>query len=140
VWELHERDEAMTIGVYLNDGLVANGVFIVGRVHAVYKYGASTLATRHLRTNYLMFASAFDHIAARGLRSMDFGVTDLQNTSLRRFKAHWGGEEQAAYFSATDARLLPNTLEPGPLLTAAIQHTPVFVGRAIGSLAYPFTA
>jgi hypothetical protein len=140
IWELHERDEAMTIGVYLNDGLVANGVFMLGRAHAVYKYGASTLATRHLRTNYLMFASAFDHIAARGMRSMDFGITDLQNMSLRRFKAQWGGEEQPAHFSATDPRLLPDRLEPGRLLTATIQHSPTFVGRAIGSLGYPLVA
>jgi len=140
VWELHERGEAMTIGVYLEDRLVANGVFILGRQHAVYKYGASTLATRHLRTNYLMFANAFDHMAARGLKSMDFGITDLNNASLRRFKVQWGGEERPAYFSATNARLLPDRLEPGRLLTATIQHTPVFVGRALGSLAYPFAA
>jgi Acetyltransferase (GNAT) domain len=140
VWGLHERGDALTIGVYLDHELVANGVFMIGSRHAVYKYGASTLATRHLRTNYLMFATAFDHLAARGLQSMDFGITDLQNASLRRFKAQWGGEEQPAYFSATHARLLPDTLEPGRVLTATIQHTPVFVGRAIGSLAYPFAA
>jgi Acetyltransferase (GNAT) domain len=140
VWELHERDEALTIGVYRDDKLVASGVFIVGSNHAVYKHGASDLATRQLRTNYLVLASAFDHIAARGVQSMDFGITDLHNTSLRSFKARWGGEERPAYFSATDARLLPDTLEPGRLLTMTIQHTPVFVGRSIGSLAYPFVA
>jgi Acetyltransferase (GNAT) domain len=140
VWELHERGEALTIGVYLADKLVANGVFIVGRSHAVFKYGASDLATRQLRTNYLMFATAFDHIAARGIRSMDFGITDLQNTSLRRYKARWGGEEQPAHFSATEARMLPATLEPGRLVTQTVQHMPVLVGRAIGSIAYPFVA
>lgn len=140
VWELHERGEAMTIGVYLGNELAANGVFLVGRDHAVYKYGASELATRQLRTNYLMFVSAFEHIAARGVRSMDFGITDLQNTSLRMFKARWGGEEQPAFYSATDARLLPDSLQPGPLLTSAVKSTPVFVGQAIGKLAYRFVA
>lgn len=140
VWELHERNEALTIGVYLGRKLLATGVFIIGGSHAVYKYGASDSATRQLRTSYLMLTTAFDQIAARGARSMDFGITDLHNTSLRRFKARWGGEEQPAHFSATDARLLPDTLEPGRLLTRTIQHTPVFVGRAIGSLAYPFAA
>jgi hypothetical protein len=140
VWELHERDEALTIGVFLGDKLVANGIFIVSRNHAVYKYGASALTTRQLRTSYLMFATAFDHIAARGVQSMDFGITDLHNASLRKFKARWGGEEQPAYFSATDAGMLPDTLEPGQLLTTMIQRTPVLVGRAVGSLAYPFVA
>ena len=140
LWELHEQDEAVTIGVYLSGELVASGVFILGSSHAVYKHGASDLAARRLRTNYLMLVSAFDHIAARGVQSMDFGITDLHNTSLRTFKARWGGEEQTAHFSATDTRLLPDTLEPGRLLTLTIKHMPVFVGRAIGSLAYPFVA
>jgi hypothetical protein len=140
VWELHEHDEALTIGVYLGDELVANAIFIVGDDHAVFKYSASDAATRNLRSNYLAFATALDHIVERGVRSMDFGITDLHNTSLRKYKVHWGGEEQPAYFSATDAGLLPDTLEPGPLLTKTIQHTPAFVGRAVGSVAYPFAA
>jgi len=140
VWELHEQDEALTIGVYLSNRLVANGIFIIGREHSVYKYGASDSATRQLRTSYMMFATAFDQLAARGVQSMDFGITDLRNASLRDFKGRWGGEEQAAHFSATDVRMLPDTLEPGPLLTRTIQRTPVFVGRAIGSVAYPFVA
>jgi hypothetical protein len=36
--------------------------------------------------------------------------------------------------------MLPDTLEPGPLLTKAIQRTPLFLGRTIGSIAYPFVA
>jgi hypothetical protein len=71
---------------------------------------------------------------------MDFGITDQSNVSLRKFKARWGGEERPACFSATDARLLPHSLEPGRILTQAIQRMPVFAGRAIGSLAYPFIA
>jgi hypothetical protein len=140
IWDLHERNEALTIGVYLGETLVANGVFILGSRHAVYKYSASDLATRQLRTNYLMLATAFDHLAARGIRTMDFGISDLHNTGLRKFKARWGGEERPVHFSATDSRMLPDTLEPGPLLTKTIQRTPLFLGRTIGSIAYPFVA
>jgi CelD/BcsL family acetyltransferase involved in cellulose biosynthesis len=140
LWQLHERGDALTIGVYLGRRLVANGVFIVGRNHAVYKYGASDPATRQLRTSFLMFVTAYDRLASRGARSMDFGITDLHNSSLREFKSRWGGEEQPAHFSATDEALLPTTIEPGRILTKAIQHTPVFVGRTVGSLAYPFVA
>jgi CelD/BcsL family acetyltransferase involved in cellulose biosynthesis len=140
VWKLHELDEALTIGVYLAGKLVAEGVFLVGNGHAVYKYGASDPASWNLRTNYLMFTTAFDHIAARGVSTLDFGITGESNVSLRRFKTQWGGEERAAFFSATDDRLLPDSIEPGRLITRTIQHTPVQVGRAIGSLAYPFVA
>jgi hypothetical protein len=140
IWELHERGEALTIGVYRGNNLVANGVFILAGNHAVYKYSASDSEAWKLRPNYLMLATAFDHIAARGVHSMDFGITDLCNMSLRKYKARWGGEELPAHFSATDAQLLPDTIEPGPLVTQTIQHMPVLVGRAIGSLAYPFAA
>jgi Acetyltransferase (GNAT) domain len=140
VWELHERDEALTIGVYLRDELVANAVFIIGSDHAAFKYSASDAASRGLRSNYLAFAAALEQIVERGVRSLDFGITDLHNASLRKYKVHWGGEEQPAYFSATDAGLLPDTLEPGPLLTKTIQRMPAFVGRTVGSVAYPFAA
>jgi hypothetical protein len=72
------------------------------------------------------------------MRSMDFGITDLGNQTLRRYKTQWGGEEQQAYFSATDVGLLPQTVEPGRLLSTTLQRAPTFVGRTVGSLAYPF--
>jgi CelD/BcsL family acetyltransferase involved in cellulose biosynthesis len=140
LWGLHERGEALTIGVYHEGKLAATAVFMVGRSHAVFKHSASDLATRDLRTNYLAFATALEHLAALGLRSLDFGITDIRNTSLRRYKTQWGGEEQPVRFSATDAGMLPDTLEPGRLVTAVLQRSPSFVGRAVGSLAYPFVA
>lgn len=140
VWTLHERDEALTIGVYLSGDLVAAGTFIMGSGHAVYKYSASDPSSWKLRANYLMLASAFDHVSERGVHSMDFGVTDLHNTSLRDYKSRWGGDQRPAHFSATRADLLPDTLEPGRLLTSAVQRMPVSFGRTVGSLAYPFAA
>ncbi len=140
VWELHEQGQALTIGVYLGEELVANATFLLGNGHAVFKYSASDTATRSLRSNYLAFATALEEIVNRGAQSMDFGITDLHNTSLRKYKMHWGGEEQPAFFSSTDPSMLPETIEPGPLLTKAIQRTPTFVGRTVGSVAYPFAA
>jgi hypothetical protein len=137
IWNLHERNEALTIGVYHKRKIVANGVFLVARNHAVYKYSASDSASWRLRANYLMLATAFDEIAARGVRSLDLGITDLCNKSLRKYKARWGGEERPAFFSATNAAMLPSTIEPGRLLSSIIQHTPEPVGRAIGAFAYP---
>ncbi len=140
VWGLHVRGGALTVGVYLAGRLVASGIFIVGEKYAVYKYGASDSATWKLRPNHLMFATAFDELAARGVRTMDFGITDLANRSLREFKSRWGGQEKPAHYSATDPRLLPDSLEPGQLLTRTIQHTPELVGRGVGALAYPLIA
>ncbi|HME03860.1 MAG TPA: GNAT family N-acetyltransferase [Solirubrobacteraceae bacterium] len=138
LWEMHERHEALTIGVYASGEITASAVFLIGRNHAVAKYSASTAATVRRRTNYLALATAVDHLAQLGVQAMDFGVSDLHNESLREFKTRWGGEERPAYFSATRADLLPDTIEPGRLLTRTIQSTPVFVGRSLGALAYPF--
>ena len=130
----------MTIGVYRGTALVASGVFLLGGSHAMYKYGASEPSAWRLRPNHLMFSVAFDRLAERGARTMDFGLTDLANASLREFKATWGGEETAASFSATDPRLLPRTTEPSRLLASTIRHTPALTGRAIGALAYRYMA
>jgi CelD/BcsL family acetyltransferase involved in cellulose biosynthesis len=140
VWEMHEREEALTLAVYVEDVLSASAIFLLGRDHAVFKYSASDSSTRQLRTNYLALGRAIDHLSRAGMRSLDFGITDLGNQTLRRYKTQWGGEEQQAYFSATDAGLLPQTVEPGRLLSTTLQRTPTFVGRTVGSLAYPFAA
>ena len=83
-------------------------------------------------------ATAIDHLHAKGIRSLDFGVTDIRNETLREYKRRWESEEQPAHFSATHPRLLPDSLEPGRLLTRAVQRTPSVVGRTISSLSYPF--
>jgi CelD/BcsL family acetyltransferase involved in cellulose biosynthesis len=140
LWDFHERGLATTIGVYSDGVLVASGIFLLGGSHAVYKYGASDPSAWSMRPNHLMFSMAFDRLAERGMRTMDFGLTDLNNTSLREFKQSWGGEETAACFSATDSRLLPKSTEPGRLLTSVIRHTPAQTGRVIGALGYRYMA
>jgi CelD/BcsL family acetyltransferase involved in cellulose biosynthesis len=140
LWDLQEQGAAMTVGVYLGDRLVASGIFLLGNGHGVAKHSASELATRDMYTNYAMFATAFERLAERGVRSMDFGISDLGNEGLRTFKSRWGAVEHPAHFSATDPALLPATIEPGRVVKAAIKQTPVFFGRAMGSLAYAFTA
>ncbi len=140
LWELHEQGQALTLVVLAGQRLAASAVLLLGVHEAVYKYSASDLATRNLRTNYLLIAEAVRRLHALGQRSLDFGITDLHNESLCRFKSQWGSEERPAYFSATDAALLPETIEPGRLLSTTIQRSPSVLGRTIGSLAYGFTA
>lgn len=140
IWELHERGRALTIGAYHREELVAVGVFLVGQTHATHKFSASDFATRQLGTNYLVIATALESLWNRGVQTLDFGVTDLRNESLRRFKRHWGGVELSAHFSATDASVLPAALEPRRLLAMAIRQSPTLVGRTVGSLAYPLVA
>lgn len=140
LWEMHERGDAITLVVDVQGRIAASGLFLLGAGQAVYKYSHADLATRNLRTNYLLLAAAIERFAELGLRSLDFGITDVRNESLCRFKRQWGSEERPAYFSATDAGLLPRTIEPGRLLSKAIQRSPSALGRTIGSLAYGLVA
>jgi hypothetical protein len=137
---MHERGEALTVMVYAGKSPAASALFLLGRDHAVFKYSASQSASRHLRTNHLALITAVEHLSAQGMRSLDFGLTDLRNHTLAQYKRQWGSEEQPAYFSATDLSLLPDSVEPGRLLSATLQRTPPFVGRTVGSIAYPFAA
>lgn len=140
LWEMHERSEAYTLAVRVEDRPVATAVFLLGTQRAVFKYSASEAAVRNLRTNYLLLVTAIAHLRELGISWLDFGITDLRNTSLARFKRQWGCEEHPAFFSATDARLLPKSIEPGRLLSATIQRAPSSLGRTIGSLAYAYVA
>jgi hypothetical protein len=140
LWHMHEREEALTVMVYSGESPAASALFLLGRDHAVFKYSASQRSSRHLRTNHLALVTAIEHLSAKGMGSLDFGLTDLRNHTLAQYKRQWGGEEQPAYFSATHANLLPDTVEPGRLLSATLQRTPPFVGRTVGSIAYPFAA
>jgi hypothetical protein len=124
----------------LEERLVASGLFLLGVGEAVYKFGASDRAAWPLRPNYLMFATAYDELAARGMRTLSFGVTDSANHSLREFKSRWGGQEHTVHYSATDPGLLPSSLEPGPLLAGAIRRLPSVASSAIGALAYPLAS
>lgn len=140
LWEMHERGDALTLVVDVDGRIAASGLFLLGASEAVYKYSHADLVTRNLRTNYLLLAAAIERLNELGLRSLDFGITDLRNESLCRFKRQWGSEERPAYFSATDSALLPRTIEPGRLLSKTIQRSPSALGRTIGSLAYGFIA
>lgn len=140
IWSLHERGDAITVGVWRGEEIASVGTFLLCGDRAVNKYSASDVATRSLKTNFLMYAHAFEVLAARGIRTLDFGVSDLRNEGLRSFKAHWGGQELPVYYSATDERLLPDSLETGHMVAEAIRRCPVSLVRALGTVAYPLAA
>ncbi len=140
LWDLHERDQALTVAAHLAGRPVASVIFVLGNGHSVLKHSANDAAYRQLCPSHLVVATALELLAEHGIKSMDFGISSLQNEGLRTYKARWGGVEHTAYFSATNAALLPDEIEPGRMVKAAVQQAPVVFGRAVGSIAYAYTA
>lgn len=121
--------------------VIAGAVFLTWNGTTTYKYGASNPDYLPLRPNHLLFWHAIRWACEEGFHTFDFGRTDLDHSSLRTFKKHWGTREEPLYYSALGG-------DPGgppsrralAAMSAVIQHSPLFVTRALGDLLYRFTA
>ncbi len=85
----------------MNDGgrPVAAAVFLRGRDHLTYKYGASDRAALAMRPNNLLFPEVIRWACEAGCRELDFGRTDLDNDGLREFKRGWGADESPLHYT-----------------------------------------
>ncbi len=122
---------------YHEQQAVAAAVFLSSGGTLTYKYGASDERFLTLRPNNLLFAEAIRIGCEEGLRMLDFGRTDLDNTGLASFKRSWGAaEESVSYTYLADGPPRTGTGVAGRLLAHAIRRTPPFTGRAIGTALY----
>lgn len=140
LWDLSERGEAGIVAAWLDGDLVSTAVFLISGSHAVVKHAAADRSVRLQHASHFVFMTGFEDVHRRGVRTVDFGVSDIRNEGLHTFKARWGAVAHPVYYSATDSSLLPSTIEPGPIVTAAVKRAPVSFGRALGTVAYAFTA
>lgn len=98
------RDAIFTVGAHVGDDLVAAAICIVWNDVLYYKFSASD--PRHLprRPNEAVVTSALRRAAELGLRSFDWGRSDLDQPGLVGFKQKW----------ATEERRLLTLRRPGP--------------------------
>jgi CelD/BcsL family acetyltransferase involved in cellulose biosynthesis len=124
------------------DGRPAAGAVFLGWNHTLlYKYGASDPALWPLRPNNLLFAEAIDWASGAGYRSLDFGRTNVESASLRRFKLSWGAVEQPLAYSFVGRRpSFASGVEPPELLRRALRRSPRWVVRACGEIMYRHAA
>ena len=69
---------------------VAGAVFLRSGDRLLYKYAASDPKAWGLRPNHLIIWEAIRAACATGVRSLDFGRTELAHEGLRNFKLSWG--------------------------------------------------
>jgi CelD/BcsL family acetyltransferase involved in cellulose biosynthesis len=115
---------------------VAGAVFLTWNGTVVYKYGASDPRYWPLRPNNLLFWEAIKWACESGYERLNFGRTDLDAPSLRRFKLGWATEEQALEYTVFGQPQLTGRIEPPRFVRSVIRRSPPWVVRALGEILY----
>lgn len=89
---LHDRMAVLLAEV---DGeVVAGAMFLEWGDVLSYKFGASRAAALALRPNDALFRAGLAHAVDRGLRALDWGVSDLDQPGLVAYKRKWADDER----------------------------------------------
>jgi CelD/BcsL family acetyltransferase involved in cellulose biosynthesis len=117
---------------------VAAAVFLTWNRIVVYKYGASDPRYWPLRPNNLLFWEAIKWACENGYTRLDFGRTDLDTPSLRRFKLGWATQEHPLEYTLLGGpeHRRRRRLRPPRIVRSAIRHSPRWVVRALGEILY----
>jgi len=86
--------DAVRIGLALVDGRpVAGAVYLVWGDTVYYKFGASEAESLRLRPNDALHWRLIRWAHARGLRTLDWGLSDLDQPGLVAYKRNWASRE-----------------------------------------------
>jgi len=122
---------------------VAAAVFMHFGSRAIFKFGASDLASQHLRANNLLMWEAIRRMAADGMRDLHMGRSETDNPGLRRFKLAWGTTENEFIYhrySPGEGKFVAGQNPQQGWHHAVFRRIPLPVSRLIGSLVYPHMA
>ncbi len=94
IWEAFAPDDAIvTLLAFAGEECVAGALFLVWNDVLYYKFGASRPEHLALRPNDALFWAGIEWAAARGLASVDWGVSDLDQPGLVAYKRKWASVE-----------------------------------------------
>ena len=122
---------------------VASAVLLHHGRHAIYKFGASDEASRHLRPNNLLMWELIQWAALRGFTKLDLGRTSLGNAGLRRFKLGLGArEEKVEYFKYDFGKktFVSDVDRSQTWVNHLFRRLPLPVLRLAGRMIYPHLA
>jgi hypothetical protein len=118
---------------------IAGAVFFCSRDTALFKFGASDERTHQFRGNNLVMWEGIRHLVGKGLKTLHFGRTALNNAGLRRFKLSWGTEEEVIEyfrFALSPQRWLNSVRNASDFHNQLFRSLPPFVNRFAGALIY----
>ena len=120
---------------------VAGAVFLTWRDSVIYKFGASDPSARMLGANNLVIWRGIKWGCERGYATFDFGRTDLGAEGLRRFKNGWNPVEEPLVYTTLGTELQASSSGVAQnTLAKVIQHSPLWVCRALGEMLYRYAA
>lgn len=144
IWhEFSALDGVVTILAHLDGNPIAGAVYLVWNDVLYYKFGASLADTLRLRPNDAVAWDALSWASDRGLRLLDWGLSDADQPGLVAFKRKWASEERriVTLHSSTDDRDQAGGI--GPLLgelTALLtdDSVPDCITERAGALLYRY--
>jgi CelD/BcsL family acetyltransferase involved in cellulose biosynthesis len=120
---------------------IASALFLAANGWVTYKFSASDRGYGNLGATDALLWNAIQEAHADGARSFDFGRTETGNEGLRAFKLGWGACEHPLHYTVLAPTPPSHKLKGAhELLKPVIRHSPKMIARAIGALAYRYTA
>jgi CelD/BcsL family acetyltransferase involved in cellulose biosynthesis len=124
IWQQFTGDDAVVTLLAEVDGEVAAGaMYLIWGNRLYYKFGASLAEYLPVRPNDALYWAACKLALSRGLDSVDWGISDLDQPGLVSYKRKWASEEHRVV-----------TLRGGPDPTPKAE-----VGAMLGELTRLFT-
>ena len=93
-----ERGCGFLLLAVLGDTILAGDLFLEWKNTLYYKFNASTFGELSHRPNDLLIWEGIQQAKARGLQYLDFGLSDLDQEGLLRFKRKFATEEKTISF------------------------------------------
>ena len=94
IWKAFSADDAVRTALALVDGRpVAGAMYVVWGDTVYYKFGASAPEHLALRPNDALHWELIQWAVARGLRALDWGLSDLDQPGLCAYKRKWASVE-----------------------------------------------
>jgi CelD/BcsL family acetyltransferase involved in cellulose biosynthesis len=141
IWQqMIERGSGYVLSAYLDSRPVASAVFLEHGPAVVYKLSAWEPSLTRLGGPSAVLWEAIRTACERGQARMDLGRTELRHDGLRYFKQGWGAEETMLAYTYFGARTAVEAPGPEAAVGHVIQRSPPVVARAIGRVAYRWTA
>ncbi|MEO1064757.1 MAG: GNAT family N-acetyltransferase [Actinomycetota bacterium] len=106
LWREFAPDDAIRVLLARHEGRDIGGILLLDWGDtSFYKFNASLADQLHRRPNDLLLWTAMTEAAARGLRWVDLGVSDLDQEGLVRYKAKFASVDGRVRTYAADAPL-----------------------------------
>jgi Acetyltransferase (GNAT) domain len=146
IWqEFSVRDGIVTFLAYADGEPIAAAIYLVWNDTLYYKFSASLQEALPLKPNDALAWTALRWASERGLRLLDWGLSDLDQPGLIEYKRRWTSEERRIVTLNSTSQGPDNHREPGQLfgeLTRLLTDVavPDHITERAGTLLYRYFA